>query len=363
MARLINPRVEVLVKGDTDIELFADEIGYNVFFEWTIEKHLEEEPNSCELRIFNLNEDTRTKLVAAANQSAPIEVHTTPTGVDSFSTSFVGEISDARNTEMKPGHETYLHCESQKTAHKNIYYERNFDKDTPINTIIDDMVKEIGLPKRVIDSGDETVAVINGKTYQLGSGIPSTGILLAQRFSGPAFPILKRYCYDLGLKPWINDGVLYIGSIYNSNETETILIDPSQMRRAPIETTREDDEMIEQQTVVENLNIDPLRKIRKRKSKTVKKLGTNDYSDFTAVDITIPGFDLHLVNMPSIQPDSLLTVDTDSMRSKILRVVKVNHVGESEFFDEYDTRIECDAFEESEYGVDSVTGQTPIPPV
>lgn len=375
MAQVVNPQARIVISGDTDITIEKDDNGKALYLDFIIEKDFEEEPNYCNLNIWGLNPAVRAQIASAANQSAPIEVFLTPSGSEDFVGAFRGEIVYARNRKGNPNYLTYIHAESQKLAHQSIYFEKNYAKGTPIRQIVDDMIKAIGLPSRVVDSASGEVVVIDGKTFTLGGGIPETEILMAESFSGKAFPLLRRYCYDLGLYCYIIDGVLIISSVYNAPNTAVTKIEPRELLSEPEETTREDEELVEQKTVIEVTRLDPLAKIRPRKKRKVKiPLGDGDsvnvtllpdedgggeFAEYETVDVQINGYELEVLMKPGILPDDIVKVNEEEIKDKILRVYRHVMEGNTEDFSEWTSYIGVDAYEESEYGVDSILGQTP----
>ncbi|MCP4539027.1 MAG: hypothetical protein GY832_17975 [Chloroflexi bacterium] len=324
MVQLVNPRMTVKVFGIEDISIS------DPFMEFDITKDLDEEPNEAEVYIYNLSEGTRQAIQNAYNQSAPIEIHLTPSGVDELVMAFRGEIDAVKSRPTRPGWETYLRCTSQKDNHRAFFVDqKTFKKGTPIADIVNFFVDTIGLPK-IMDT------------------IPTTGILLSESFSGPAFPLLRRYCDDLGMYAYILDGVLHVSSIYDVLDPTVYTIDKTHLLATPEPTTRTDDEAVQMKTIFEAVSPDIVAKQnrrRKKRSKTIKVFGENDYADYTAVDTLIEGMDFECLLQPDVQPDQIVGTNTDALDGLEYRVTEVNHRGTTEDFSEWTTELKTDLYE------------------
>lgn len=329
MTNIVNPRIEVRVFGQ---EVFAIK---DLYMDFDIVKDLDEEPNEASISIYNLNSDFRGKLTGSTEVSTPIEIYLTPSGIDTLVLAFRGDIDTARHINLRPGHETQLVCSSQALSHRTAYVsQKTFPKGTPVYDIVNFLADKIGLPSKVELEG-------------LGSGIYSHGILLSQSFSGPAFPLLKRYAFDLGLYAFILDGVLNVTSIHEPQSPTVVTIKESVFLSTPQPTLRRDEDMVEMRTVFEGAHINPFAKKRK-KNKKAKKLDVhNDYVEYNVVDSAVEGVDLGLLCQPDLQPDSIINLDIDGYRRKLYRVTEVNHHGNNETFDQWTTDIKADLYDDT----------------
>jgi hypothetical protein len=330
---LINPRIEIQVFSDVTFIISDEHIEYN------IEKDLSENPNEADITIHNLSPSTRAKLSNSTIQSTPLVVYLTAAGKTNLIPAYRGEIDIVNSNRSHPGYETNIHCFSQKSNHRSFYFEpKTYTKGTPGTQIVNDLVKSIGLPSQINQSV-----------------LPTQPILMAQTFSGPAFPLLERFCLDHGCYCYIIDGILVISSIYLPNLTEVKQIKKTLMLETPSFTTRNDASLVEMHTTTEMITVDPFsigkNKKKKRKEKIYNKLVVDenagetkdkDYVEYEAIDKTINGLNFSLLCQPDIQPDDLVSlVDHVDYIGKTYRVQKVNHHGDN-FGGDWTTDIETD---------------------
>lgn len=345
MAQVVNPRLLVAIIGDTeDIEISDSHV------EFSISKDLDEEPNEADLTIYELGGATRDKITAADNQSAPVEIYLTQSGKDELTLAFRGEIDTARHYYGNPMWVTKIHCTSQKENHRTTFVDKKtYAAGTPISDIMQFFIDTIGLTQQVDD-------------------LPTTGILLSQSFSGPAFPLLRRFASDVGMYAYILDGVLHVSSIYEPQDPTVTEIERDYLRAAPEPTTRIDEELIEMRTVIESTDLDPFPRKKARRKKKVKKIkvalglgektvirmrsedpveriGESDYVEYDAVDKMIDGVDLEFLCWPSLQPDDLISVDREGYKNVVYRIREVSHYGNNDRFDEWNTDVEADVYE------------------
>ena len=191
MAQVVNPKAKIKVIGSVEYEI------EDLYISFDVNKDLEEEPNEATINISNLAEGTRGQILDSANESAPLEIHATAAGSSDYSILFKGEMDTARNVFTRPGWETEINCTSQQVNHRSKYIDaKEFASGTPTNQVINYFIEQIGLPLGQIDE------------------LPSTGIILSQSFSGPAFKLLEAFVYDIGLYCYILDGTINITDWY-----------------------------------------------------------------------------------------------------------------------------------------------------
>ncbi|MCK5610783.1 hypothetical protein KAR91_53415 [Candidatus Pacearchaeota archaeon] len=287
MAQLVNPKIEIKILGGYDITISDARMSAR------ISKDLKENPNEAEIRILNLNRNYQDQIRDAGYNDAPVEIYFTAGGRPSegLIKAYVGEIDFATSEDTHPGVETFIKAFSQKKNHRSFYFQKTFSKGTPIDEIILEFVSAIGLPR--------------GNDYDL----PTNGILLSESFSGAAFDLLARYCFDIGRYTYIIDGKLYITSIFQPPEPVVISLDPKLMLSTPMKKTRHDRTDIEMRAISEDgvkSPFPPEKKRRRRKKKIIEVPGANDYVQFEAVDEAIRGMDFDVMAQPGINPDMVI---------------------------------------------------------
>jgi len=338
---LINPRIEIDIKGDIPFTInSALNLGEPLQASFSIRKDLTEDENELELTIYNLNKSTRARMANSTIQSTPIEVFLTPAGKaekvatplrSDMVSAFVGEIDLVNSERTQPGYATTITAYSQRENHRAFHIEpTTFAKGTPKAAIISFLATAVGLPLKVVGT------------------LPTDAILISESFSGPAFPMLQNYCRERGLYAYINDGVLLITSVYMPPNPAPKLIFSANMLSTPALTTRIDAMDVEMRTVIESTSINPFASINSKKTKLSKTVGANDYVIYQAVDKEITGIDYELLLQPDIQPDDLVTsADHLDYIGKITRVQEVHHYGNSVTFDDWTTELKTDDIDAS----------------
>jgi hypothetical protein len=320
MVQLINPKIEIKIPN---FDIVITEARMSA----SITKDLSESPNEAEIRIQNLNRDYQQRIKVAGENDAPIEISFTAGGRpgEGLVRAYRGEIEYSTSQNLQPGVETYIQASSQKKNHRSFFFNRSFAKGTPIDEIVLSFVAAIGLPP--------------GNEYEL----PTNGILLSESFSGAAFSLLARYCFDIGKYTYIVDGKLYITSIFEPPEAVALTLDSRLMLSAPMPKIRHDRTEVEMRAIVEaNIKspFPPKRKRRRRKKKKVEVLGANDYVEYETVDEAIKGMDFEIQAQPGIDPDMI--VGNDGL---YYRVQEIYHVVDNDGGD-YKSEIFTDEYAE-----------------
>ena len=315
--KLVNPRCALRIYGAEDILIQDLDIDFE------ISKDLDEEPNEATVTIHNLSEDTRTRIIDPSVKDTPIEILLTPFGLEDLIVAFVGEVDRVTNEPLRPGFITRLECSSQKWQHRALYVEqKTYTMGTPAQTIVDDFVKAINIPVNQV-----AAPLVNP-------------ILLAQSFTGPAFPLLQRFLFDYGRLAYILDGVLTITSSYTPPVATIVPIVEEIMLTQPQPIERTDSVEVAIRTVTETVGLDPLQKLtRKQKKKYRKKIVNsrwkstthksvlnvteNDTIEVEAVDTVIHGIECELLSLPTMQPDAIVQFPNGNQ----YRVQSVNHFG------------------------------------
>jgi hypothetical protein len=295
----VNQVIEITIRGDTDIVIGA---GIEKRFEFT--KDMSDEPNEAMVEIYNLNQDTRAAIKAAADKYTPIEIAFSGLGTADPVRAYVGEIESVINRNMRPGFVTEIRALSEKRAHRAAYVtQKTYAAGTAKSDIVKDLTDAIGLP-------------VESDT------MPTIGILLSHSFSGAAFPILQRFVYDMGMYCFINDGVLHISNVYDPPSPTVVEITPEMLIVEPQDTTRTNAADTELHTVTDMANVAPLRKKRRRKKSSTQKKepGPNDYVEIDAIDIVIPGVEMECFGIPTLNPDNLTTLDKGQTHYRVFQV-------------------------------------------
>lgn len=300
--KLVNPRCALRIYGAEDILIQDLDIDFE------ISKDLDEEPNEATVTIHNLKEDTRTRIIDPSVKDTPIEILLTPFGLEDLIVAFVGEIDRVTNEPLRPGFITRLECSSQKWQHRALYVEqKTYTMGTPAQTIVDDFVKAINIPVNQV-----AAPLVNP-------------ILLAQSFTGPAFPLLQRFLFDYGRLAYILDGVLTITSSYTPPVATIVPIVEEIMLTQPQPIERTDSVEVAMRTVTETVGLDPLQKLTRKEKKQIQKkvVGENDYVEVEAVDTVIHGIECELLSLPTMQPDAIVQFPSGNQ----YRVQSVQHFG------------------------------------
>ena len=332
MAKIINPRTEIKIFGveEFSISKATSTTDKYLYVDFDIVKDFDAEPNEADLTIYNLSETTRKRISDFANQSAPLEIYLTPSGVDELVRAYRGEIDHAGHRSQRPGYETVINCTSQKEQHRAIFInQKTFAKGTPVMAIVNFLVNEIGCPAEI-------------------APLPFVGILKAETFSGPAYPLLRRYVQYLGMHCFFTDGVLKIASVHAPQNPMVYPIEKRLMLEDPEETTRIDLEDVELKMMAELSGKDPLApKRRKRKKKRSKVVGKTSYIEYEAVDKTIHGIRCEVLCQPDRKPDDVIVLpEYPALASRLFRVREVRHFGD-DYGDAWTTILDCDEYEGS----------------
>lgn len=326
VVKIKNPRIEIKIFATDTITINDREQSQDddLFVDFDIEKTLDDEPNTATLVIYNLNESTRANLVNSEEQYAPIEVYITPGGLpDKFVFAFGGEVDTVTNAFTNPGHETVIQCTSQQENHRSLPFSKTYKKGVRIGNIVNDMIDAVNLPRGNIES------------------IPDTEILISESFSGPAFPILQRYVFDLGMYAYIIDGKIHITDIYEIANPTVVDINPDFFLTNAEQTKRVDKMTIAMKTVTENRAVNPFAKQRRKKRKDTKVVGENDYATYQAIDKTIEGIRFTMLCLPDVNPDDIIPYN-----DSLYRVKQVYHSGSTDFGGDWNTEIEADVYED-----------------
>lgn len=305
----------MLIKGASD--WWSDDESPRLDMSIDITKDLDAEPNEAKVEIYNLNEDTRSRIIDPSIRDTPIEIHYAAFGTDDLTKCFVGEIETARTDRQWPGMVTKLVCKSQRWHTRSKYLEgKTYEAGTPIQQIVDDIVAVIDLP-------------VQSET------LPSDSILLGATFKGPAFQSLHTFLWVYNYYVYILDGVLHISNVWDPPNPTLVNITDNVMITKPESMERK-----EERVTVE------LKTSGRKKKRRKKAISKNDYLEYDAVDDTVFGVECETLGTPAIQPDNIVTFEGDSNN---YRVQQVTHRGDTR--GGVTTWIQADVYEgESTYG-------------
>ncbi len=326
MARLENPKLSIKILGDADIVIDDLEMSFEIV------KDLGEEPNESTLYIHNLNEDTRGQITEAANKSAIVEIHASKSQSQDLIKMYVGELDYVRHTNTRPGYETEIICTSQQLNHRSKFVDLSFKSGTLKSDIVSKLIDEIGLPRGVVES------------------IPAGGIKLGQQYSGAAYHSLQRFCLEyLDKYCYILDGTINITDIF---EPEFILykeLDVDELLSDPQPTGRVDRGLVLASTLTDisvKKEFEDKKRKKRKKRKRIKVVGDTDPIEYEAVDTQIKGMDFGFMLQPDVNPDNLISVPTSSLNDRIFRVTEVVHSGNTAYFDDWNTDLVTDEYED-----------------
>jgi hypothetical protein len=342
MPQVKNHKAQVVIDAN---ELLIIE---DLVIEFDIVKDINEEPNEATITIYNLEANKRNQVIDPTYQDIPIDLYLTPhqTGQNDkqeFVLAFRGEIDRVENHFLRPGYSTILHCMSQKEHHKAKYIDsKTYAAGTKYSQIVDDFLAIIDMPSEIV-------------------AMPKEGIRKARSFTGPAYELLQQLMYDLGNKVYIQDGILYITSVYEPAIPVYYEISRSVLFEPPLSTVRVDSDDIEMRTIVDTVNLDLFSKERKRKKRFTKiKYGDKgkkkvirreiqeapdegETVTFDAIDAVITGADFHLFADPNIQPDYLVSLTDDTETHYRVREV---HMWGDNWGGDWDMTLKCDDFDD-----------------
>jgi hypothetical protein len=326
MTSIVNPKIEVTVYGSDKLVLPA------YYMEFDINKDLSEEPNTAGLTVYNMGPSDMQQLQTAEDQESPIEIRITPSDSSDLVIAYSGEITSVSSEFLNPGHATYIECDSQKANHRDFTIDMEFAAGTTEASIMNELVKAVGLP--VVKRPDTDYGV--------------TKTTMSETYTGPAFPSLRTFADRLAIRPYISDGILYLTAELDEapNQTTVFVISPEMVLgyNQPQDTSRNDESLIELRTIVKSTGGDIFTPTRKNKKKE-KAWGPGTTAEYVGVDRLVQGISLPVRCQPALATDQIIRVNLGDYKQKYFRVQSLNHHGDSETFDPWNTEIEADVFE------------------
>jgi hypothetical protein len=325
MTTLSNPTGEIKILADIEFTITDS------YFDFEVIKDLDEEPNECELTVYNLAESTRQKLTTAASAINTVQFSVTPFGQTERVLAFEGEIDAVTHRNLRPGHETHIKVLSQKIHHVSAFVEeKTYAEGTYVDVIVDDFIKVLKVPIGHIDT------------------LPDSKILLSQSYSGQALPLLKSFIADMGMYCYMLDGKIYITSVYQPESPNVKTIDKRFVLAPPERVSRNDAYDVELRTLVEYSVENPSAK--KRRQKKVKDV-TTEYETISAVDKEIMGYMFTLFLCPTINPNDVIEFpDYPDLKAKQHVVKSLRHYGSINYNGgEFTTELDTDDYAEESF--------------
>lgn len=123
------------------IEIQKPKVGPGLTVIFNVVKTVKKEPNTCDLTVLNLNPDHRAQLAAAKTPWVSIEA-----GYDSFTSMiFRGQVRTTHSFKDGSDWVTELSTGDGEKSLKNARINKSYAKGTGIETVINDLVDQLGL--------------------------------------------------------------------------------------------------------------------------------------------------------------------------------------------------------------------------
>jgi hypothetical protein len=189
---------------------------------FSIEKTLKDEPNKCELTIYNLWEDHRAQLEElnpptkgvsglakgkikkasrkTATSGIPVKIEAGYEDDDDLSLLWLGDLRTCESTKEGADWVTKLESGDGEKVWQDARVNVSFGPKTPVDTVFRAMVKQFGLGKSNFDE----FVLASPPQLLAGGSIIARGAV----FSGPLFMQLRDWCHSCGMEFSIQDGVV-----------------------------------------------------------------------------------------------------------------------------------------------------------
>jgi hypothetical protein len=188
---------------------------------FTVEKTLKPEPNTCELNIWNLNEEHRAQLESLrpkknALVGIPVKIEA---GYDAAtSLIWLGDLRTVESVKIDADWLTTLGCGDGEKAIKNARVNLSFNVGARVDTVLRGLAKAMG-----VGLGNTELFAARLLLSSLGAQIASQGLVV----SGSAADQLTAWCRTLGLEWSIQDGALMFLEFGEPLPTQVLLLSPS----------------------------------------------------------------------------------------------------------------------------------------
>jgi len=194
MARLFRRAVEVLITRIDESSFFkvgpnaAKITGLRVAF--NVEKQLSKDPNTCNIEISNLSEDTR-----AALQQKPLKLFLSAGYEDELKQIFAGDIRWTESMRVQTGWTTKIQVGDGERAMKNARTNRSYIGGVKYGDVIKQLTDDMGLsiPTNLSEAKEFTDRLVNGDVMQ-----------------GPSSESLERMLESKGFRFSIQDETLQV---------------------------------------------------------------------------------------------------------------------------------------------------------
>ena len=280
---------------------------------------------SARVGISNLNDET--KRLFSAGGLPDITLAFNRLGETSLVPCFRGQVVETHTEDDRPGETTSILCEGQTSYRRDKYVSLSYEGGTALETIIDALIEEIGLPTQ-------------------SPPIPSRSILSAMALTGPAFLNLQTLLRTAGLFCYIVDGTLYISSVFEPPNDTIVEITQNILTSTVSPSTRRDVSRLwftlqsNNATAAEQAKLYTVNKDVVKKATKQKRLDRNQQLIETdAVDAEITGVSFRMLGLPELQPDTVIRIEGDSL---LYRVKSLTHTGDN--VDGIETLVQADLF-------------------
>lgn len=197
------------------INIDIGEVGVeNLRVDFNIEKNLSKNPNSCDITIYNLSEETRNYIDGLAPKldsdiGIPVRISVGYKDQD-IGNIFLGDLRSVLNVFEPPNWQTIITSGDGEKASQIARVNKVYGPNTPISTVLRELVKVLRshlgatAPNAINDIALNRI--INEIKLQGGGKLFPTGYVL----SGSAKKIMTDFCDSCGLEWSIQDGQVQI---------------------------------------------------------------------------------------------------------------------------------------------------------
>jgi len=184
----------------------------NIDAVFRVKKSLKPEPNTCELKLFNLAQETRRILQAPKKLVLRLEAGYP----DALAQIFLGEVRSAHSHREGPDIITECSCGDSEKELAGARVNLSIGPKVPAHVAMMAIVRELGV-------GEGNAAVMASKLAAKGVAFYGKGIALY----GNAARRMTDFCNSADLEWSVNDGVLQILDRGKALEDKAVLLSPS----------------------------------------------------------------------------------------------------------------------------------------
>jgi hypothetical protein len=181
-----------------------------------VKKTLKREPNTCELKIWNLSEESRAKLSAKA-LDVSLNAGYAATGVHQL---YLGQVRSAVSRVDGPDIITTVSSGDGEKAQQGTWINQPVGPATPALQVFQAIVQELG--KKGVGAGNaaELAALLSARG--IATFHPTGGVL-----SGNAAMVLTDLCRSAGIEWSIQDGVIQFVDVIKPRSNFAVLLSPA----------------------------------------------------------------------------------------------------------------------------------------